>query len=117
MFKTYDDVLSFNQANVDALVQSGTKLATGIEEVTKEYFGFAGKTFEQAMDNAKALTACKTATDVIQMQQKFAKDAWESAVAETNRMTEMGTVITKSVLEPIQARYKATFEAFNVKVA
>lgn len=115
MFKTYEDVIAFNQANVDALIQSGTKFATGTEEVTKEAFTYVGKTFETSIENAKAIAACKTAAEALQLQQKFAKDAWDSAVAETSRLTEMGTVVSKSALEPIQARYKAAFD--TVKAA
>lgn len=111
MFKTYEDIISFNQANIDALVQSGTKLATGTEQVTKEALSFVGKTFETTVENAKAMAACKTAAEVLQLQQKFAKDAWDRAVAETSRLSEMGTVVSQSALEPLQARYKVAFSA------
>lgn len=115
MFKTYDDVIAFNQANIDALIQSSTKLATGTEEVTKEAFTYVGKSFETSVENAKALAACKTAAEALQLQQKFAKEAWDGAVAETSRLSEMGTVVSKSALEPIQARFKAAFD--TVKAA
>ena len=113
MFKNYDDVLSFNKANVDAAVLYGTKLATGFEEVTKEVFGYTSKSLEGALENAKAISGCKTAAEVAQLQQKLAKDSWDGFVAEATKLSEMGTVIAKSAAEPIQARYKAVFENFG----
>lgn len=111
MFKTYDDVIAFNQANVDAFVQSGTKVATGAEQMAKEYFAFAGKSFETALENVKAVSGCKTAAEVISLQQKLAKDNFETMVAEGTKFSEMGTVVAKSALEPLQARYKAAFDS------
>ncbi|MFA7430815.1 MAG: phasin family protein [Rhodospirillaceae bacterium] len=115
MFKTYEDVISFNQANIDALVKSGTTLATGTEQVTKEAVSYISKAIEANVENAKALAACKTAAEALQLQQKFAKEAFEGAIAEANRLSEMGTVVSKSALEPIQARAKAAFS--SVKAA
>lgn len=114
MFKSYEDVVAFNKANVEAAVLAGNKLAAGMEEVTKEFFGYTSKSFESAMENAKAVSTCKTATEVAQLQQKTAKDNWDSFVAESTKLSEMGTVIAKSAVEPIQARYKAVFEGFGV---
>lgn len=113
MFKTYDDVVSFSKANVDAAVLAGTKLATGLEEVSKEVFGYTSKSLETALETAKAVAGCKTAAEVLQLQQTAAKSSWDGFVAETTKLTEMGTVIAKSAAEPIQARYKAAFEGFS----
>lgn len=114
MFKSYEDVMTFNKANMDALVQSGTKFATGFEAITKEAFTFTSKAMESAMENAKTLATMKNPSEAIALQQKLAKEAWEASVAETNRLAEMSTVVSKSALEPIQARYKVAFEGIKI---
>lgn len=106
MFKNYDDVLSFNKAGMDAVMQSGTKLASGMEAMTKEYMAFAGKAFEQTVEGAKAVTSCKTPVEAMQLQQKLAKDMLDASVAEGTKLAEMSTTLSKDVLEPIQACYK-----------
>lgn len=115
MLKTYDDMIAFNKANVDAFVQSSTQAAAGAEQIAKEAFAFAGKSFETAMENVKAVSTCKTAAEVISLQQKLAKDNFDSLVAESTKLSEMGTVVTKSALEPLQARYKAAFDGLSAK--
>jgi phasin family protein len=115
MFKTYDDVLSFNQANVDAFVQCGTQMAAGVEQIAKEAFTFAGKSFEASVENVKAVTGCKTASEVISLQQKLAKDNFETFMAETNKLSEMSSVVAKSAMEPLQSRYKAAFDGMAAK--
>ena len=115
MLKTFDDVVAFNKANVDAFFQAGTKFATGAEEIAKEVFGYTGKAFEGAVETSKAFTSCKTPVEVAQLNQKLAKDNWDAAVAEGTKLAEMATVVTKSAFEPVQARYKAAFDSFSGK--
>lgn len=117
MFKTYEDVISFNQANIDALVQSTTTLTTGTEQVTKEAFSYMSKAFETSIENAKTLAACKTAAEALQLQQKMAKEALDAAVAETTRLSEMSTVVSKSAIEPIQKLYKGAFDSIKAAKA
>lgn len=113
MFKSFEDVVAFNQANIDAAVQTSTKLTAGIESLTKEYIANATKAFEGAVESAKTVTSAKTPTDVIALQQKLAKDNYEAAVAEATKFQELSTGLVKSAFEPMQARYKAAFETFS----
>jgi phasin family protein len=113
MFKSYEDVVAFSKANVDAAVLAGTKFATGMEEVTKQAFGYTSKSFETAVEGVKAVTSCKTAAEAAQIQQKLAKESWEAFVAESTKLSEMSTVVAKSAAEPIQVRYKTVFETFG----
>jgi len=110
MIKTYEDVIAFNKANVEAMVQSGSQMVAGAEQIAKEAFSFASKSFETAMANTKAVSSCKTAAEVIALQQKLAKDGFETFVSESTKLCEMGSVVAKSAFEPLQARYKAAFE-------
>ncbi len=113
MLKSYEDVVAFSKANIDAAVLAGTKFAAGMEEVTKEVFGFTTKSFETAVEGVKAVTSCKTAAEAAQIQQKLAKDSWETLVAESTKLTEMSTVVAKSAAEPFQVRCKTVFETFG----
>lgn len=112
MFKSYEDVVSFGKANIDAAVLASNKFATGLEEVSKEVFSYTSKSLETSLESAKAIAGCKTASEVVQLQQQVAKDSWEGFVAESTKLGEMGTVIVKSAAEPIQARCKTVFESF-----
>lgn len=113
MFKSFEDVIAFNQANFDAAVQTGTKLAAGFESVTKEYIGIATKSFEGAVETGKTLSSVKNPTDAIALQQKLAKDGYESALADAKKLTELSTGVVKTAFEPMQARYKVAFESFS----
>lgn len=113
MFKSFDDVMTFNKENVEAFVQSGSRLAAGVEEIAKEVFGYTGKTFEGVVQGSKALAACKNPDDMAQLQQKLARENWDKAVAQSSRLSEMGSVVARSALEPIQVRCKSAIETLT----
>lgn len=115
MIKNYETLMQFNKDSMDAFVQSGTKLANGFEQIAKEGFGFAGRSFETAIEAGQALAACKTPAEMIQLQTKLAKENWETMVAETTKLSELSTAVMKSAVEPLSDRYKKTFD--SVKAA
>ncbi len=111
MLKNYESVLQFNKDSLDAVVQSGTKLANGFEQIAKEAFSFAGRSFESAVEASQQFAACKTPADVLQLQTKLAKDNWETMVAETTKLSDLSASVVKSAVEPLSSRYKTAYEA------
>ncbi|SOD89108.1 phasin family protein [Caenispirillum bisanense] len=110
MLKNYEALMQFNKDSLDAVVQSGTKLANGFEQIAKEAFSFAGRSFEGAVEAGQQFAACKTPADLMQLQTKLAKDNWESLVAETTKISELSTAVVKAAAEPLQARYKTAYD-------
>ena len=102
MFRTLDDVMNFNKANVDAFVQCGSRFAAGVEEMTKEMVGNSGKAFENIVENSRAFSNCKSPSDVAQLQQQFMQQSWSTAMAQTSKMSEIGANVAQSAFEPIQ---------------
>ena len=108
--KNYDDIIAFNQNNFDAFVASSTAVAKGFEELTKEYVAFANKSFEDAVEAGKQLVAAKTVNEAVDLQTKIAKESWEKAVAEGQKISEISTGIFKTASTPISAPDQATVD-------
>ena len=113
MAATYEDVISFHKANIEATVAASAKLFSGIEELSKEYIGFVSKSVEDAVAQAKTVAAVKTPAEALQLQQSFAKASYESAVAEATKLAELTKTIAGSVGEPLQSRAKAAYESLS----
>lgn len=107
VFKTLDDVMNFNKANVDAFVQCGSRLAAGVEEITKEMVGYSGKAFDDVVEGSRAFTGCKSPSDVAQLQQQLMQKSWDMAMAQTSKMSSIGASVAQSSLEPIQDFYRS----------
>ncbi|EKV26671.1 hypothetical protein C882_2180 [Caenispirillum salinarum AK4] len=111
MLKNYESLMQFNKDSMDAFVKSGTTLANGFEQIAKESFGFAGRSFESAIEASQAFATCKTPAEMVQLQTKLAKENWETMVSETTKLSELSATVVKSAVEPISARYKTAFDA------
>jgi len=108
--KNYDDIVAFNQDNFDAFVASSTAAAKGFEELTKQYVAFASASVEDAITAGKKIVAAKTVNEAIDLQTKIAKDSWEKAVAEGQKITELSTGIFNEVSSPLSKRVQASVD-------
>lgn len=106
MFKSLDDIMNFNKANMDAFVQCGSRFAAGVEEMTKEMVGSSGKAFENIVEGSRAFSNCKNPSDIAQLQQQLMQQNWNTAVAQTSKMSEIGNNVAQSAFEPIQNLYR-----------
>lgn len=109
----YDDLVAFNQNTLDAFVASGTVVAKGFETLTKQYVSFASESFEEAVEAGKKIVAAKTVNEAVDVQTKIAKAAWEKAVAEGQKVTEISTGIFQEASAPISERVQASVEVAN----
>ena len=106
----YDDIVAFNQNNFDAIVASSTAFAKGFEQLTKEYVAFASASFENAVEASKQISTVKTVNEAVELQTKIAKDSWDKAVAEGQKISEISTVIFKTASAPLSERVQATVD-------
>lgn len=106
----YDDLVAFNQNTLDAFVASGTVVAKGFETLTKQYVSFASESFEEAIESGKKIVAAKTVNEAVDMQTKLAKAAWEKAVVEGQKVSEISTGIFKEASAPISERVQASVD-------
>lgn len=109
----YDDVVSFNQNNIDALVASSTVFAKGFEQLTKQYVAFASASFEDAVEASKKIATAKSVNEAVDLQTKIAKTSWEKVVAEGQKISDISTDIFKEASAPISDRVQATVDVAN----
>ena len=109
-FKAADDVAAYGKSNVDALIQAGSIFFRGMEELTKSVVGLTQSHVETSMTAAKAFLSAKTLTELTDLQNAYAKTAFDSAVSEATRLSELAIRITNEAIEPLNARVTATME-------
>jgi len=106
--KTAEDVAAFGKSNVDAFVQAGSVFARGMEELTKSLMGLTQGQIEANMAAAKALFGAKSLTDLTDLQKAYARTAFDTAVSEASRLSEIAIRISNETIEPLSARVQAT---------
>ena len=94
------------QGNVDALSQSGASKAA-VQELTKAYQELATKNVHKLSAAVQALSAVKSPTEFIELQQKLIKEGVEAAVADSRQIAQLTTAVFTAAFEPVKKQIEA----------
>ena len=109
-FKGYGELAALSKENLEAFVQSSQIVAKGAETFGKEWMGFAQAAVEQNVAAVQNLVAAKTLKELVELQNDWAKKAFDTAVAESAKLSEMGVKTANDAFEPIKTRVNVTVE-------
>ena len=102
--KLAEDAIEFNKANVEALVEAGKIAAKGIETLGQEGVTYARKSFEDTTAALKGYTAVKTPADFFKLYAENSKKAFDAAVAQTSKTSELVVKMANDSFAPISNR-------------
>ncbi len=105
--KGFEDIATFGQQNVEAIVKASEAAAKVTETLTGEITTYTKKSFEDAVAVAQELATAKTATELFEKQSEFAKSVFEGFVAQATKMNELYMAAAKDVTAPINERVQA----------
>jgi phasin family protein len=111
--KTAEDLIAFNQGNIEAFVKSGQIWATGMQDLSKHFAAAAQASLDESMSAFKALTSVKSLKDAFELQSSFARSALEKSMAESGKLTDASLKLTEQALAPITARVTVAVEKFG----
>lgn len=99
------EIGEFNKGNVEAMVASARIAAEGTGEIAREAAEFGRQRFETLTGTLKQVAAVKSPTEFFQIQNDYAKNAFESMVQEGSKMSEAWLKLAGEVAEPISNRF------------
>ena len=110
--KTAEELVAFNQGNVEAVVKSSQIWAAGVQDLSKHYGCRRAGLPGPGMAAFKALTSVKSLKDAIELQSSFARSALEKSMAKSGKLTDASFKLTEQALAPITARVTVAVEKF-----
>jgi phasin family protein len=108
--KLLEEATELTKGNVEAIVASSKIAAKGVETLGQDAAEFGRKTFEQASAALKGLAEAKSPTDFFRLQSDYAKSAFDSLVAESNKVSEAVIKLAGDVAQPLTNRYSVAAE-------
>jgi phasin family protein len=103
--KIIEELAELSRGNIEAFVASSKVAAKGVETLSQDAANFSRKSFEDATAAFKSFTDVKSATDFFKLQGDFARSAFDSAVAQSARVSEAALKLAGDVAEPLTSRY------------
>lgn len=110
--KTAEELVAFNQGNMEAMVKSSQIWATGMQDLSKHIAASAQASIDESMSAFKALTGVKSLKDAFELQSSLARSAMEKSLAESGKLTDASFKLTEQALAPITARVTVAVEKF-----
>jgi len=102
--KLAEDAVEFQKANMEALVESGKIAAKGMQKLGEEGVAFGRKSIEEVTASMKGYTAVKTPVEFFQLYAENSKKAFDTAVAQTSKTSEMVVKLANDSFAPISNR-------------
>ena len=111
MMKSFEEFQSFGKDGFEAYVASSNALTKGFQAIAQEAADYSRKSFEKGTAAFEKLTAAKSFDKALEAQQAFAKESYESLVAQMTKMNELYIATAKEAYKP----FEASLAAFGVK--
>jgi phasin family protein len=100
----------FAKGNVEAFVESGKILASGLQELGNGFIADSKVAFDTATSDVKALTSVKSPTDLFKLQTELLRRNFDSAIAYGTKASEAMVKLTNEVVAPLSGRVTLAVE-------
>jgi phasin family protein len=111
--KKAEEMASFSQGTVEALVKSGQIWSAGVQDLSKQMAATAQSQLEQTLSTFRALSGLRSLKDMMELQASYARASMEKAMAETGRLTDASFKLAEQTMAPLSARVSLAVESFS----
>ena len=87
---------------VEEIQQYGTSLQSGVQAIATAYGDYTKKSFEDTKSFVEKLSGVKSLDKAIEVQTEFAKSAYETFVAESQKIAGLYTDLAKQTFKPLE---------------
>ena len=99
------------KGNADALTESGDGSRAAVQELTKAYQELTTKNVRNLTAAMQALAGVKSPAEYVALQQRLIKEGVETAVGDSQRITQLTTAVFTAAFEPAMKRIQAVQNA------
>jgi len=104
MIKSFEDFQAFGKVSIDAYVASATAFNKGIQTITAEAVDFSRKSFERGTEAFEKASAAKSFDKALEVQQGYAKEAYEAFLGQMNKFGELYVATAKEAYKPFESK-------------
>jgi len=97
-----EDIQQYGKEHLETVVASATTLQTGFQAISSAYGEYTKKSFEDTKSFVEKLSGVKSVDKAIEVQTEYARSAYESFVAESQKIAGLYTDLAKQTFKPIE---------------
>lgn len=111
-FKGFDEIQVHSRDNLSAVMKANAAAVKGFEEIGRAWFGLTQGVLDQSVSATKAMMTARSLREVADVQNDYAKAAFDSLVAEGSRLSEISIKATNEAFAPLSERVSVMVEKF-----
>ena len=105
MVKSIDDMQQLGKDTMDATMKTFGAFSKSLQAIAVEMADFSKKVFEQGTAATEKLIGAKSLDKAIEVQSDYAKNAYESFVAEATKLGELYADLAKEAYKPFETHF------------
>ena len=111
--QTAEQLVSFGQGNVEALVKSSQIFASGLQDIGKLMAAGAQETIDDAVSAFRAMTSVRSFKDAAALQASLARSAMEKALTQSGQVAETSFKVAEQAFAPIGSRLSLAVQSLG----
>jgi len=88
---------------IEEIQQYGTSLQNGVQAIATAYGDYTKRSFEDSRAFVEKLTGAKSLDKALEMQTEYAKSAYETFVADSQKIAGLYTDLAKQTFKPLES--------------
>ena len=97
-----EDMQQYGKEHLNTVVASATTVQSGIQAIASAYGDYTKKSFEDTKSFVEKLSGVKSIDKAIEVQTEYAKSAYETFVAESQKIAGLYTDLAKQTFKPLE---------------
>jgi hypothetical protein len=102
MMVKVEDIQNYGKEHLESVAASASNLQSGVQAIATAYGDYAKKSFEDTKSFVEKLSGVKSVDKVLEVQTEFARSAYETFVAESQKIAGLYTDLAKQTFKPYE---------------
>src|SRR5260370_40115451 len=97
-----EDIQSYGKEHLESVAASASNLQSGVQAIATAYGDYAKKSFEDSKSFVEKLSGVKSLDKALEAQTEYARSAYETFVAESQKIAGLYSDLAKQAFKPVE---------------
>ena len=97
-----EDFQQYGKEHLECVVASATTVQNGLQAIATAYGDYTKKSYEDSKSFVEKLSGVKSLDKALEVQTEFAKSAYETFVADSQKIAGLYTDLAKQTFKPLE---------------
>jgi hypothetical protein len=100
----YDEIIEFHKANMEALIQSNTLLASGFQELSRDFLAEVQGSLDDSASKTRLALEAPSMKEVIEIALDNSLSGYQKLAASSAKLTQQSWKVLSDAIAPVAAR-------------